>query len=208
MTIEQVTQRVDEPPSPGDAAVDDGRRRVLKGSVFTAPVLLTLPSMAVAQDSSQLQLIEKVSLTAEEAKSLASSYLAVQRPIFRIENKNDSSEVLDVVNRDLGTPTPDCAASDAWVDLATLGNRPGGGQVFTATSCVNSPPGQLAIGEELYDSVVNKTYKVTGANGVQSLVIGFDASGTPISIGRAEGTVYLSTESSWASVAPNIMLPQ
>ena len=196
--------------SPSVDVVMDGRRRLLKGTAYTAPLLMTLPSVSMAALSNQLNTIGPTPVDAELAKLDPAdplydpNLLQVLRPVYQIK-KQGGTDIIEVVNMELGVPGYDCGA-DSWVDWATLGDR-----TFSPDGCDTT--GRPDAGAVFTEAGSGDLYDLVGFVEDRPLVIGLvqDVPGGAYSagsVGKSTDPVYLSTASSWNSVGPGTPLPQ
>lgn len=211
-----MTQPNHEKTKMENPSILESRRRLLKGTALTAPVLLTLPKIAAAVNSNEM-CIEPVGggITADEAKNPASYMVQVVRPVAYVQKQgNPANPTIAIVNSVVGTPTPSCDPGN-WVDLQTLGDAGAGGKVFTLSSGVScTGDGSIPAGTTLTapNGLGTDSYVVVapapGDPTSQTLLVEVGATGGVENVGRYVGSTHIASQSCWASAMAGSQLPQ
>jgi hypothetical protein len=164
--------------------VSEARRQWVKGGVWAAPVLLTLPRMSSAAASNQHCVeLKAAGLTEAQAINPGGTYIAVSRPAYTLDN--DVTVVYD--GFDYPNPMPDPCTSGNWRDISSWAS------IYTPDPCPNptqfSPTGG------------GGPYNVTGSGSV-NVIVQVSSTGTPVAIGPTGSQTYVITTSCWTSALP------
>lgn len=182
-------------PTGQKAVISDARRRLVKGGVMAAPVLMTLPRISSAQASNQMCVEPKAGVTESEGVSPAGlgNYVSVLRPAFKITISSADHFVVygGYTYTDLATA---CADASEWHDAAAWGTT------YLPQSCSGSGPGAFSDGVNTYPATAVGNY---------SVIVLVDASGAPVGVlGPTGGSTHIITASCWASAMAGSPLPQ
>jgi hypothetical protein len=189
--------------SAGQAAgFSEARRRWVKGSLWTAPVLLTLPRFSSAVESNQHCAVQT---NLNEAQAInPSNYLVVSRPTYELQGTNPVVTVVyggpSPVTSTPPTETDWCGSGD-WHDITNWGST------YTATCNESNNVESFSDGINLPYSAINP--------GTANVIVhaGTLGNGSTVGIGPASG-VYVfpdangATGSCWTSAMPGISPPQ
>jgi hypothetical protein len=184
MSNEQEPVNLSQEPAGQASEVSEARRRWVKGSLWTAPVLLTLPRISSAIASNQ-QCVEPRTggLIEADAINPGGTYVTVSRPTYTLNT--GVTVVYD--GFDYSNPMPDPCTTGNWRDTAIWAN------IYTPDVCPSPTQFTLAgVG----------TYTVTSGPGTANVIVQVDASGVPQAIGPTGSATYVITASCWTSALP------
>lgn len=177
-------------------AVSDARRRLVKGGVMAAPVLLTLPRVSSALTSNQMCVEPKTGGVTEAEGASASglgNYVSVLRPAFKI-TISGTDHIVVYGGYSYTNLAAACADIFEWHDAAAWGTT------YLPQSCSGTGPGAFSDG--------SNTYTATSV-GNYSVIVHVDETGAPIGVlGPTGSSTHIITTSCWNSAMAGNPLPQ
>lgn len=171
--------------SAGQAAgFSEARRRWVKGSLWTAPILLTLPKLSPATTSNGQGLVTITVTIAETVNPASTPYLTTTRDTYRIEDDANPGTFKIIVNA-----AADPVTSTTWNSIDPSDNW----QAFTSGTA-NDP-----------STIVGWTLQAPAPYSSAVLVAQMDSCANIIGYGYdASGTIITATGSAWTSLAGNL----
>lgn len=179
------------------------RRRLLKGGVFAAPVLMTLPRIgsATALTSNQHCAEQKVGgLSMSEAvnPSVGGPYVVVARPTYQLQST--SITVVYAGPLDGTYASTECGSGD-WHDITD----------WTSTYTANCSGGNVVSFTPQGGGAALNVVSTTPGSANLLVHAGTLGDGSSVAIGPAPSATYIfpgTAGSCWASAMPGLNLPQ
>jgi hypothetical protein len=209
MSTENKATTLRDEPGRHQSYISDGRRRLLKGGLLGAPILLTLPKVTFAA-TSNIQLVPKdFGIDETEGVNPPQGFAYVSRTAYTITRKISNLPPITltkhIVNGDFRYPSasqcnynPGPIIGPEYYTWHEIGNW--SATFVVQTSCTN--PDGLTIPSTVKD-IDGNTWNVTADAGPVNLLVGVDSTGTPISYGPTTTATNIISQSSWTSINPN-----
>lgn len=174
----------------------EARRRLMKGGLMGAPLLLTLPRISSAQTSNEMCVEPKtggISPSEGASPSGLGDYVSVLRPAFKI-NIGGTDHFVVYGGYTYTTLAAACADTSGWHDAANWSTT------YLPQSCTGAGPGEFSDGVNSYPATAVGNY---------SVIVQVDEGGTPLGVlGPTGSSTHIVSTSCWASAMPGTPLPQ